>query len=702
MLSVPAVISYCGVYLTVTLTVAVLLRDRHSSVHRIFAAGMFLFALEEAFRVLSFTAVLPEDVIYWHRRVTIVSALVPAAWIAFSFTYGRANSESFIKKWKVVLVLCAVIPFVFAAEFRRSLFLGAIYLENLERWSILLGWPGRVMQLFMLVASVLILLNLERTIRSSTGRLRWQIKFTILGVAGLFALRLYVSSQRLLYSTIDTGFVTTNGVALVAASLLFAVSLWRGNSLNVDVYLSTSTIQNSLTIIFVGIYLLAVGALARLTRYASPDSSLPLDAFIIFIALVALAILLLSNRLRRKVRLFVSRHFRRPMYDYRNVWMELTQRTRSIVDVSDLCAAVSRMVSDSLEILSVSVWLIDESQRKLTLGGSTAFSRDSAKSLEKTGASAAAFIQYMHQQTGCVDFSGLDLVWPKEIMMAAPEDFRQSKLRYGIGLHAGSELVGVMTLNDDRVGYEELAAEDSLLLETLATQLASSLLNLRYLARLRHAKELETFQTVSTFFVHDLKNLASRLSLTMQNLPANFDNADFRADALRVISSSVAKIDDMCERLALLRQNIELRLSDCDLNNLVMSTLDEFKTHLRTEIKQELQPVSRIRMDSEQIHKVLTNLVINASEATNGNGSILVTTLQEGNTVCFSVRDDGCGMSEEFIEKSLFRPFQTTKKKGLGIGLFHSKLIVEAHRGTFEVNSTVGVGTEFRVLLPIA
>ena len=48
----------------------------------------------------------------------------------------------------------------------------------------------------------------------------------------------------------------------------------------------------------------------------------------------------------------------------------------------------------------------------------------------------------------------------------------------------------------------------------------------------------------------------------------------------------------------------------------------------------------------------------------------------------------------------LFRPFQTTKKRGLGIGLFHSKLIVEAHRGRLEVNSTVGAGTEFRVLLP--
>src|SRR6185295_17251089 len=103
------------------------------------------------------------------------------------------------------------------------------------------------------------------------------------------------------------------------------------------------------------------------------------------------------------------------------------------------------------------------------------------------------------------------------------------------------------------------AMVDFVLLETLAAQLAAGLLNLRLSAGLRHAKEVETFQTVSAFFVHDLKNLASRLSLTMQNLPSNFENPEFRTDALRVISSSVTKIGDMCNRLAMLKQNIELK-----------------------------------------------------------------------------------------------------------------------------------------------
>src|SRR5207247_7003244 len=108
-----------------------------------------------------------------------------------------------------------------------------------------------------------------------------------------------------------------------------------------------------------------------------------------------------------------------------------------------------------------------------------------------------------------------------------------------------------------------------------------------------------------------------------------------------------------------------------------------------------------IQADPEQLQKVVTNLLLNAREALNGDGEIRVQTAQENGWVTLSVTDNGCGMSEEFMHRSLFRPFQTTKKSGLGIGMFHSKAIVEAHQGRIEVESSVGQGATFRVLLPI-
>jgi putative PEP-CTERM system histidine kinase len=698
---IPVVISYAAAYFSLVVILGVLLRDRHSFVHRTFAAGMLLFAGEELFRALSFGAVLPDDAIYWQKRVIAVSSLLPVVWLAFSLTYARGDVRSTLSRWKWLLAAIGAFPVLFIGIFRQSLYIGAIYLEYSERWSILLSSPGKALSVFMILSSVLILLNLERLVRASTGRMRWQIKFMVLGIAGLFALRIYLGSQTLLYSTVDTGAVTVNGLALIAANLLFAVSLYRGSPLTADVYISTAAIQNSLTIVFAGIYLVGVGVLAHVARSFSSSIPIPLDAFVVFLCLTVLGVLMLSNRLRRKLRLFVSRHFRRPVYDYRNIWMQVTERMTSLLNVNDLCSAGARMVSDSLEILSVSVWLVDDTQRRLALAGSTAHPVAESKRLEKAGKSAPDFIHALAARTGCIDLDDEELSWPAEIMAAAPDFFRQGKMRYAVRLQAGGELVGVMTLNNDRVGHQDLGAEDFVLMETLAAQLAASLLTLRLSARVRHAKEVETFQAVSTFFVHDLKNLASRLSLTMQNLPANFDNPEFRSDALRVMSASVKKIDGMCERLSMLKESIDLKPAECDLTELIAAALDDFKPNLKAELKQDLQPLPKIRIDSEQIQKVLTNLVLNANEAVNGNGVIQISTVHEGNMAGFSVRDNGCGMSEEFIEKSLFKPFQTTKKKGLGIGLFHTKLIVEAHRGMLEVNSAVGAGTEFRVILPI-
>jgi putative PEP-CTERM system histidine kinase len=699
-MSTSAALSYTAAYFSLIVAIGVFLRDRQALVHRVFALGMLLFALEEALRGISYGALLPEDILYWTKRILAVSALTPAIWLIFSLTFARADAWKFLLKWKWVLGAVAGVPLALVGFFRGSLFTGEYVFENAQ-WVFRLAASGRFLALYVLVASILILFNLERTVRSSTGRMRWQIKFMALGVGGLFALRVYLASQDLLFSRLDTGLGPVSSVALLAANVLFTMSLLRGSSLNVDVYLSTAALRNSLTIVLAGVYLLAVGLLANLVRQFSPSGSLRIDAFLVFLSLTVLGILLLSNRLRRRLRIFVSAHFRRPLYDYRAVWMESTKRTTSVLDERELSAAASKLVSESLEILSVSVWLTDESQRRLVLAGSTALYGERARDMEKAGKSAPQIIRFLREHPGCVDLADHEFEWPREIMKCGEGFFRHHQLRYAIGLQAGGEFVGVMTLNDDRVGEEgALSSEDIVLLETLAAQLASSLLNLRLSAHLRHAKEVETFQIVSTFFVHDLKNLASRLSLTMQNLPDNFDSPEFRADALRVISSSVKEIDEMCSRLSLLRGKIELKLNPCDLTQLVAETLAGFKANLKAELQQNLQPLPKVHLDAGQIHKVLTNLVLNANEAVNGSGVIQVTTVHEGNVVGFSVRDNGCGMSEEFIEKSLFKPFQTTKKKGLGIGLFHSRLIVEAHRGVLEVSSSVGGGTEFRVLLP--
>jgi putative PEP-CTERM system histidine kinase len=269
-----------------------------------------------------------------------------------------------------------------------------------------------------------------------------------------------------------------------------------------------------------------------------------------------------------------------------------------------------------------------------------------------------------------------------------------------VPLSAGGALLGLMILGD-RVNGIPYSVEDMDLLKCIGDQVGRNLLNTQLSERLLQAKEMEAFQTMSAFFVHDLKNTASTLSLMLQNLPAHFDDRVFRADALETLSKSVARINELIGRLSLLRQQLEISRSGADLNEVVDIALANLNGATRITVQKSFQTLPKIPMDAEQMQKVVTNLLLNAVEAVGEGGAIQVETGSRNGWASLSVTDNGCGMSPEFLARSLFRPFQTTKKKGIGIGMFLSRMIVDAHKGKIEVASRVGRGTTFRILLPL-
>jgi putative PEP-CTERM system histidine kinase len=312
-----------------------------------------------------------------------------------------------------------------------------------------------------------------------------------------------------------------------------------------------------------------------------------------------------------------------------------------------------------------------------------------------------ALMTYMRAQRRPVDFTCTAEVRAKELARAYPTFFPSARIRYSIALVAGQQFLGVITLGE-RLTTEGFSCEDGDLLKIIADQAAASLLNLKLSQRLLRAKEMAAFQMLSAFFVHDLKNLAAKLSLMLQNLPAHYDNPAFRDDMLRVMASSLSKINAMCGRLSPLTQKLELCRTITDLNVLVETTLTDLRGSLPATLMTALQPLPPVYIDPEQLQKVLVNLLLNAAEAMSANGEIQVMTECMGRWAVLSVHDNGCGMAPEFLTQSLFQPFHTTKSHGLGIGMFHSKMIVEAHQGCIEVESVMGQGSTFRVLLPLA
>jgi putative PEP-CTERM system histidine kinase len=693
------IFSFAAALLCGGLAVFVFFKARRSFVHQVFAVGMIALAAEAVLNGLSFLVSLPSEIVDWQLLRHIATAFVPVGWLLFSLSFGRASYKEMILKWRWHIIIVLAIPIALATLFGNSIFKGSPVFDTPSRWSIPLGWSGYLFYLTFLLSTAIIIMNLERTLRNSSGSIRWQIKFMILGLGGIFAVRIYTSSQVLLFHYIEMPLEVINLGTLILGSVLIIWSLLRLRLLNVDIYLSHSLIYNSITIVVIGIYLILIGILAKVASYLNISQAFLIEALFVFLALLGLTVILLSGRLRHGIKRFVNLHFRRPKYDYRMVWTSFTHRTASLISMNEVCAAVTKMVAETFDVACVTIWLVDESQENLSPGGSTVFSSTEARELIGAGKMWASFIQMMRSQQSPIDFDQSEMDWARELKQSYSEFFDRGRIRYAISLLSGNELLGIMTLNE-KLTKENFSLEDFDLLEAIADQAAVSILNIKMSERLSRAKEMEAFQTMSAFFVHDLKNLASKLSLTMQNLPVHFDNPEFRSDALGAISDSVNKINAMCSGLSLLRQKIVLKPVEADLNELVTSTLNTLNG-CKASIAQDLKPLPKFLMDSEQIQKVLTNLILNANEALGNGGEIRISTEQIDGWIVLSVSDNGCGMSKDFIENSLFRPFKTTKKQGMGIGLFHSKMIVQAHQGRIEVESEVGKGTTLKVILPI-
>ncbi len=699
-MSFDVILSYSAALVTGATAAAVIWRGPKSFVHRVLSLGLGFLAAEALLEGLTIRAPYPEAALWLLRLESLAAAFGSGIWIVFSLAFGRASYRSVLSTWKWVIACAFVLPVSMAVVPRDLFFIGLSTIPALGGEEVGLAWAGLAFHVCLLVSAVIVAMNLEWLLRGSTGTNRWQIKFPVVAVVGLFMIRVFTESQIVLFRLQDVGLQPINLVALILADLVVVRSLFRTRLFEFDVYFSHSFLYNSFTFLLVGAYLIGVALVGYVAYYFDTVYGVPITAFFLLPALTCLALLLLSDRLRLRRKRFIARHFKRPHYDYRNLWMNFTQETSSVLSVTELSATIAKLVSQTLEMLSVSVWLIDGQRERLVFGGSNVFSESQAGKLELLGQNGKELIRALALHDMPVDFNSQDgeIVALKE---KYGDCLSEAAIRYCLPLKAGGESIGLLTL-DKKVGRQTgLDVEDLDLMKTIGDQAAASLLNARLVERVRQAKELEAFQVMSTFFMHDLKNLASRLSLVTENLPVHFGNPEFRSDALQTISHSIAKINKMCSSLSLLGQKLELRRRPAELDGLVDRVLSDMRAGLCGAVVTGLKSGATVLVDEEQMQKVFANLLLNANEALGEKGRIEVHSSMKDDWAGVSVVDNGCGMAREFMDKHMFRPFQTTKKQGMGIGLFHCKTIVEAHGGRIEVESEEGKGSTFRVLLPV-
>jgi putative PEP-CTERM system histidine kinase len=290
----------------------------------------------------------------------------------------------------------------------------------------------------------------------------------------------------------------------------------------------------------------------------------------------------------------------------------------------------------------------------------------------------------------------------KERLASAREEVQEleklSELEIAITLPliAKQKLVGILFLgpkaNKEPFGHREIQ-----FISSIGHQFSLALFSARLAEELLAAKQIESFHKFTAFVMHDLKNSVSMLSMLLQNYENNRDNPEFQKSVMATINGAVTRIQGIIQKLRGGETGEGFRISDCNLNQIVLGLEDKLglKDQSGIEYISELGQIGKIRGDPEKLTEVIRNLVINALEAMPDGGKLIINTYEADDKIILQVEDTGEGMSSEFMAKKLFKPFSTSKKKGLGIGLYQSREFIERMGAKMVVKSDPGIGTTF-------
>jgi putative PEP-CTERM system histidine kinase len=618
--------------------------------------------------------------------VLYLESFLPLTFIFFSIAYSRQGTDkSFSFYWWLLLLTTAIFPAsVFSFPLDNFFISPDLQIEKM----LFLGNIGYWFYMGVMVYCVIALTILESTFSATTGTDRWRMKFEVIGVTSILAIFIFYFSQGLLYRTINMNLLPIRSGVLIIASILIGYSkIFRGNSVKVSV--SRYILYRSFTLLVVGIYLLILGLIGEGMRYFDISFSRELGIFIAFVTGIAMLFILFSEQLRRKVKVFLNKHFYAHKRDYRTEWLTFTENLTSCGTIAEVQNTILDTYKKVFGLKGASLYLLDENKKCYTSRSNRDIPGENPDFPEYGG-----LITYFNERGRVYN--------PYDEEYTATEDeksfVRHTAAHLIVPLLKNNHVSGFIILGE-QLAREKLIYEDFDLMKNLSKQALLSLANFRLSEELAETREVAAVARISSFVIHDLKNLASSLTLLLDNADEYIGNMEFQKDMIGTIRNSVNRMQDLIQRLKNIPEKQRLNTEIADIHTITRDTVHEV-LNMRPGLELHCEGYCSVsRVDREEIKKVILNLILNSIDANNSKGEIKVTTGTDRDMVFVSVMDNGCGMTEEFIANHLFKPFRTTKKKGLGIGLYQCKQIIEAHGGVIEVKSKVGDGSVFTVYL---
>jgi putative PEP-CTERM system histidine kinase len=556
-----------------------------------------------------------------------------------------------------------------------------------------LGLP--IMIAFM-GSSVYGMILVEQVYRNKTLEERWAIKFVCLAIGGMFAYDFYMYSNTMLLRALNPDLWTARGVINALTVPLVAASMARRNSWTTSFAVSRRVVFHSAALFGSAIYLIAMGSAGYYLRYIGGRWGTLVQTGFLFGAVCLLGVILFSGTARSWLKVTISKHFYRYNYDYREEWMRFT---RTLSDGGpNLGERAIQALATLVESPGGMLWQRGDDSR-FTPG-----SRWNSPGVGAIEADNSPFCQFLERTQWVIDLDEYLEHPDKYEGLAVPQWLLDHPRRWlVVPLMLREKLFGFVVLQRARSPLK-LNWEIIDLLEIAGSQAASYLAQEHAADALMVARQFESFNRMSTFVVHDLKNLVAQLSLMNANAEKHKDNPEFQQDMLETLNHSVQKMKLLLQKLGR-TENAEKPLPQAvdQIVRQAVALKSAFEPHPQLVVE---EAGLLVLADRERLERVLGHLIQNAIEATPRDGHVMIRVgpapaSRLSHAVEIEITDTGEGMTEEFIRERLFRPFDSTKSAGMGIGVFESREYITELGGKLEVTSRRYSGTTFSAVLPL-
>ena len=536
------------------------------------------------------------------------------------------------------------------------------------------------------------LMLVEQLVRRAHPQARWAVKPLCIALAGVFGFELFLYADAMLFSALDLDIWAASGVVNALVVPLIAIAMARNPRWAVEMHVSRDMVLQSTALLVSAAFLLAVAAAGYAVRYLGGEWGRALQIELLFAALVGGALVVSSGRFRSRLKVFVSKHFYSYRYDYRQAWLRFTATLSNESSGQGLQERVTMALADLVESPAGMLWLNDGSHE---LRLEARWNAPALAAVEPIDGSLAAFLARTEWVVGVKEVAADPQKYPGLQLPEWLATMRDAWLI--VPLPSASGLLGFIVLMTPRATIDvDWEVRD--LLKTASRQAASYLGQLMATEALLEARKFEAFNRMSAFVVHDLKNLVAQLSLMLRNAERHSGNPEFQRDMLSTVQHVVERMNKLMLQLRTGATPVE-NARPVDLEAVVRRVCAAKASH-DPPIELELSTGVTAAGHEDRLEHVIGHLVQNAIDATGKGGRVSVRLHQDGNFALIDVKDTGIGMSSEFIRERLFRPFETTKPAGMGIGMYESSQYVAGLGGQILVDSEPEQGTRVRVQLP--